>query len=517
MANVRIFGSATRRTAPATDTLNRAGAPAFAYSAEHKLAQIAMTGTFNEGFYGSATSQLDDLKAAADAVDPEFLAQAAIYARENGYMKDTPAFLLAVLSTKDTVRFHRAFDRVITNGKMLRTFVQIMRSGAAGRTSLGTAAKRRVQYWLNSASDWQLLNAAVGNDPSLSDVIKMVHPKADTAERNALFAWIMGKPCSYDQLPSAVQAYMLFKDTGRGQVPDVPFQMLTSLPLSSRQWAKIAERGSWHMVRMNLNTFARHGVFKLKRSAKLIAEKLADPDAVRKAKAMPYQLMAAANTLDAGVPDEVRNALNKAMEVAVQNVPAVEGSVVVCPDVSGSMMWPVTGYRKGATTAVRCIDVAGLVAAAMLRTNRDAEVMPFDTKIHNAWISDRGSIIKNARKLAEFGGGGTDCTLPLRKLNAKRKAPDLVVYVSDNQSWAHLGDGRTTPMMTEWEKVKRRNPNAKLVCLDIAPYGSTQAQTRDDILNVGGFSDTVFDVIARFAKGENGAAYWTQQIAEIEV
>ena len=41
----------------------------------------------------------------------------------------------------------------------------------------------------------------------------------------------------------------------------------------------------------------------------------------------------------------------------------VAGEVVVCPDVSGSMQSPVTGYRKGATTSVRCIDVAALVAS----------------------------------------------------------------------------------------------------------------------------------------------------------
>ena len=53
----------------------------------------------------------------------------------------------------------------------------------------------------------------------------------------------------------------------------------------------------------------------------------------------------------------------------------------MCPDVSGSMHSPVTGFRKGATTAVRCIDVAALVAAAVLRKNPDAEVIPFEDEV----------------------------------------------------------------------------------------------------------------------------------------
>lgn len=36
----------------------------------------------------------------------------------------------------------------------------------------------------------------------------------------------------------------------------------------------------------------------------------------------------------------------------------------------------------------------------------------------------------------------------------------------------------------------------KLVCINLQPYGSTQAPERSDILNVGGFSDPVFTVVA---------------------
>ena len=80
-----------------------------------------------------------------------------------------------------------------------------------------------------------------------------------------------------------------------------------------------------------------------------------------------------------------------------------------------------------------------------------------------------------------------------------------------------MGDGRSTPMMQEWSRLKKRNPRAKLVCIDIAPYGTTQADNQTDILNVGGFSDAVFDVIAQFVKGQNGAEYWTREIEKTEV
>ena len=59
-------------------------------------------------------------------------------------------------------------------------------------------------------------------------------------------------------------------------------------------------------------------------------------------------------------------------------------------------------------------------------------------------------------------------------------------------------------------------PAARLVCIDLQPYGTTQARDRADILNVGGFSDAVFETLARFAAGE-WARDWVAEVKEMEV
>ena len=105
-------------------------------------------------------------------------------------------------------------------------------------------------------------------------------------------------------------------------VPDVPFQMLTALDLGSAHWAQIARTASWQTTRMNLNTFARHGVFADPDLTRLIAERLRDPEKVRKARVFPYQLLAAFMNVSAEVPGEVKEALQDAMETATQNVPS---------------------------------------------------------------------------------------------------------------------------------------------------------------------------------------------------
>jgi 60 kDa SS-A/Ro ribonucleoprotein len=261
MANKSVFAATVGRLLPKATARNLAGGRAYDLTDAHRLAQLAMTGTFGAAFYQDAQPQVDQLVALAEAVDPAFLARAALHVRAKGHMKDTPALLLAVLARRDPALFAAVFDRVVDSGRMLRTFVQIVRSGQTGRKSLGSRPKAMVQGWLNAAPDRALLAASVGNDPSLADVIRMVHPRPETAARAAFYAWLIGKPVEAGLLPQVVQDWLAFRAGATDVVPDVPFHMLTDLPLTAEQWGQIAMRGSWQMLRQNLNTFDRHGAF----------------------------------------------------------------------------------------------------------------------------------------------------------------------------------------------------------------------------------------------------------------
>jgi 60 kDa SS-A/Ro ribonucleoprotein len=517
MANKQLF-QATRGAyaAPAMDQ-NHAGAPAYRYSPKHQLAQYAVTGCLNNTFYAGGAEQLETVLALSKGIDAGFIAKTAVYARENASMKDMPALLLAVLSTKSPEYLRRVFDRVVDNGRMLRTFVQIMRSGATGRKSLGSAPKALVREWLDAANDRRLIEAAVGGDPSLADIVRMVHPKPNDPVREAFYGWLLGKPHAVESLPTKLQEYVAYKLDRSQALPDVPFQLLTALGLQREEWALVARRGNWHMVRMNLNTFARQGVFEMEGMAQVVADKLRDQAAIRKARVLPYQLMAAYRATGREIPAIVREALQDAMELALANIGTFDGRVVVCPDVSGSMSSPVTGVRRGASSAVRCIDVAGLVAAAVARANRDALVLPFETRVRGIELNMRDSVLTNAQKLASIAGGGTNCSAPLEWLNARKQRADLVIFVSDNQSWVDARNAGATEMMRQWSAFKARNRAAKLVCIDIQPYGTTQVQERDDVLNVGGFSDEVFAVVNAFAAGEMAPGHWVGKIEAIEI
>jgi 60 kDa SS-A/Ro ribonucleoprotein len=518
MANKTLFQSLVGVLIPATNVINEAGGKAYALSPEQTLAQYAATGCLNGTFYAGAAEQLEKILELTKELEPAFIAKVAIHARSIGHMKDMPALLLAVLAVRDVQLLKKVFPRVCDNGKMVRTFVQILRSGVVGRKSLGSAPKNLVRTWMEGLEEPRLLGATVGNDPSFADLVKMVHPKPKDDARRAFYAWLIGRDYEAANLPSPVKTFEAWKQDRSLPVPDVPFQLLTSMPLETQAWSAIARQSSWQSTRMNLNTFARHGVFADEEVVKIVAARLRDPNAIAKAKVFPYQLLVAYHQTESDIPAEIREALQDAMEIAIANVPAFESSVVVCPDVSNSMKTPVTGNRGTATTAVRCVDVAALVAATVLRRNPRTTVLPFSDRVNTVTLNPRDSVMTNAKILAELPSGGTDCSLPIVELNRRKAKAGLVILVSDNESWIDQNPhSRGTALLREWQIFQSRNPGAKLVCLDLQPNQSVQAPNRNDILNIGGFSDEVFATIASFASGRLGSDHWVGVIEQTEL
>ena len=247
-----------------------------------------------------------------------------------------------------------------------------------------------------------------------------------------------------------------------------------------------------------------------------IADRLRNREEIRRAKAFPYQLMAAYVNANSKIPFEIKESLQDAMEIATENIPVIPGSVAVCVDVSGSMSCPVSGGRRGATSRVRCVDVAGLMASCILRKNPRAMIVPFEFKVRSVRMNPRDSVMTNAQKLASICGGGTNCSAALKYLLEKKEYPDVVIYVSDCESWVDSSRRGTTATLECWDELKKQNPTAKLINIDVQPYGTTQAMDRHDIANVGGFSDAVFDFVAQFVSGAD-ASHWTDLIAAVEI
>lgn len=502
MANRNIFSNH-----PAALVTNKAGGQAYLMTDKAALVQLAMTGTIADTYYESAHEQLTRAVALSEKMDAEFLARLAVFARLQGKMKDMPALLCAVLSQKDTDLFTQVFPQVMDTGRMIRTFVQIVRSGVTGRKSLGSAPKRAVRKWLESSSSLAIINASIGQKPSLADVIRMVHPRPKDRARDALFSMIIEKAGKEAALPEVAKDLLAFQKGESTKIPLVNFQLLTGgRHLASKEWQEIATHASWQTLRMNLATFRRHGAFEGEDGPKVIerlAAKLSDGTEIKRAKALPFQFLAAYKTFDG--PQALKDALEQGLEASIENVPPFDRKVVVLTDISGSMSAPVTGRGHARASSITCADAAAMLASIVVRKNRDALVMPFSDRLYPGFeVKADQRVFEVAQAIARLPSGGTDCSLPLRQLNDDRREADLLIYFSDNESWLDPQMSGKTAFRHEWIRFKKRNPNAKLVCVDLAPGNTTPAGSDPDILNLGGFSEELFEVIQDFVHGTSG-------------
>lgn len=503
------------KSTPKPNTRNEAGGQAFSLSDKAALAQFAVTGTFTNTFYTDASTQLKQVEKLCANVDSPFLAKLAVYSRQNGKMKDMPAYFLAVLAARgETELLKTVFYQVCDNSKMLFNFIRIIRSGAVGRKSFGTAIKRMIQNWIADRSDKGLFLSSIGHsDPSMADTIRMVHPRPVDESQGNMFSYLLGFPYNHDALPAEVQDFEMLKAGNTAVIPDVPFRALTNCNLGIEQWTEIGLNMPWNTLRQNLNMLERRGVFNSGPVIKKFAAKLSDKVAVKRSGVFPYQVLCSYLATKNSMPIEISNALQEAMECAVENVPIINGDTVIAVDVSGSM-----GSAIGTSSVVRCVDVAALIAVAFMRSNKSTLILPFDdnnsyrsmyggrssTKvdgIHKSNLDPFNSIMTNAQELARYGGGGTDCSLPFKYLNKNGIDANNVILISDNQSWS--GHGGNNGVAVEWTKYVAKNKSARLMNIDIQPYITTQIpDNTGKVVNVAGWSDEVFSYMDYFFNGK---------------
>lgn len=76
--------------------------------------------------------------------------------------------------------------------------------------------------------------------------------------------------------------------------------------------------------------------------------------------------------------------------------------------------------------------------------------------------------------------------------------------------------GSGTAAAHEWSLFKKRNPNAKMVCINIQSDPTTQIVDDNSVCNIGGFSDLVWTTIENFVNSKSKNANVESWVKEIE-
>jgi 60 kDa SS-A/Ro ribonucleoprotein len=515
------------------DTVNHAGAPAFTRSLEEQAVQVLMTGNLESTYYCSAENlaaeAIDTLTKMA-AKDPEFLAQAILYARNEGYLRVAPIVGLLVLSKARPDLFRRIFDKVILQPGDLQDFVTLVRSKSVRST--GKSIRKAVEAWLNRISEYHVVKygapqkkPGAGSPTNLRDVLRLIHPKPADEARQVLFSYIVsrikGTELSKEEiskLPPKIKAYESFKDlTASPELAkaneekalalvtehDLPYEVVTARLSSPAAWKALASKAPFMNMLRNLNNYEKNGVFKDAAVKAQIIKRLTDPEQVSKSKQFPFRFLAAYNAFQGDA--DVRDAIVRAVELSVSNIPEL-GITLVAPDESGSMDSPVS--EKSDITMKQ---IGNLFAAALWKRSAGGFMVPFDTAAYpvgyggRVTANKRDSIVTVAQQLGVYNGG-TNLSAPLEWALGQKF--DTGVFITDSESWADLLAGGSyrygnRGVLDKIRAYRSKNPKAQFFFIQLVQNSALAApQNEPGVHYIYGWSDAVLRYIGQAMSGK---------------
>jgi hypothetical protein len=222
-------------------------------------------------------------------------------------------------------------------------------------------------------------------------------------------------------------------------------------------------------------------------------EMLTDEKLIRKSLVLPFRFTTAYEEIqkltDGKIVRTVLIALNKALDIAVSNVPVFDGETLVVLDVSGSMQGKPS-------------QIGALFSAVLVKSN-NADFMTFDNTARYINLNPMDSTITIANSIP-FNGGGTDFHCIFTRAN---KPYNRVFILSDMQGW--IGGTVPTREFNAYKETTGANPF--IYSFDLNGYGSMQFPEQR-VACVAGFSEKVFDIIKLVETDKNALVNTIKQI-----
>jgi 60 kDa SS-A/Ro ribonucleoprotein len=367
---------------------------------------------------------------------------------------------------------------------------------------------------------------------SHGDLLRLAHPKAPSAEHEAVFRWILAgadglgeravkrkvngedRVATYapaGKLPEIIEAFEKAKKASNkaeivGLINEfdlpreaIPTQWLNDLGV----WDALLQRMPLTALVRNLGKMSALGLVKaFSEAAELVVRKLNNEALLKRARIHPLAVLIAQKVYAQGrgekgsltwepVP-KIVDALDAAFYATFQNVEPCGKPVLLALDVSGSM-----GGSMIAGSCLSAREASAAMALVTAATEREYHIMAFSDRFMPLNISPRmrlDSVIKAASGLPFMG---TDCSLPMRwALENDVKVSAFVSY-TDSETWA----GPIHPAQALAQYRREFECDAKAVVVGMTSNGFTLADPDDrGMLDVVGFDNSVPAVISDFVR-----------------
>lgn len=423
---------------------------------------------------------------------------------------DPSVFVLALLSAHGTPEVKKAVYAAIPLPGVLNTATQLFMFLANVQNLRGWSRGLRtaVAKWYTTRApkdvEYQVVKYRNREGFKHRDVLRLSH--ASSAEHNYIFQYLTQEEgtAPEDTLLAAFEKAQMME--GKDLADFIKEYRLTWEMIPNEQLntpavldALLVNMPIFALLR-NLNRFASAGMTTgNSETTKAIVNKLSAEN-VKKSGVHPVTLLNALRVYSSGHGDlgnktwtpnqNINDALNNAFYAALEALTPTGKSILLAVDVSGSMN-SATVNKSRLTPK----DVSAALSMAIMRSEANAELIWFDTKVMIPKIGRRNSLDEILRGTPN--GGGTDCSLAIKYALHTKNKYDAVIILTDNETWA--GHSHAAQELDQYRKI---NPDVKVIEVGMVANGYSSFEMNDkNVLRVVGFDASVTEVVNRFISG----------------
>lgn len=474
---------------PSTKTVNLAGGEAYRESPKLELVSLLLTSFVQDQFYRSKNESIEKVKELIPVVEKDFVAKAALYARNEFGMRSISHVVTAELFrkpeggenylyglpwAKDFVK--KVIRRPDDATEILAYYTKnVMKKALPKQLKLGLAEA------LQKFDEYQLAKyKGEGKAFKLVDIANLTHPKASPALNKLM----------HDKLKSAETWEV--KMTQAGQKAETEED---KKELKADAWRELFDSGKMPYFALLRNL--RNIVQQAPDLVGEVCELLTNETMIKKSLVLPFRFTTAYDELekvqdvDAKLIRQILGALDEAVEISCNNVPNMDGETLVVLDGSGSM--------QGQPARI-----GSLFSSVLVKAN-NADFVTFDTRAKYVNFNPRDSVMTIARHLEDsLEGGGTDfkCIFPILS-----KAYDRIIILSDMQGW--VGYDSPKKEFHAYEAIYDVSPY--IYSFDLAGHGSLQFP-ENRVAAIAGFSDKVFDLMKLLEQDKQALVHKIEEV-----
>jgi 60 kDa SS-A/Ro ribonucleoprotein len=370
---------------------------------------------------------------------------------------------------------------------------------------------------------------------SHGDLLRLAHPKAPSAQHDAVFRWMLSGADSLGErevkrkirgeervakygavgaLPKLIEAFERAKRTTNViEVAklidefDLPREAIPTQWLNeAKVWEALLERMPMTAMIRNLGKMTSIGLVQpFSEAAKLIVRKLSDETVLKRARIHPLAVLIAEKVYAQGKGDkgsltwksvsQIVDALDAAFYATFQNVEPCGKPVLLALDVSGSM-----GCGSVAGSCLTPREASAAMALVTAATEREYHIMGFSDRFMPLNISPRMRLDDVVQRIGNLPFQGTDCSLPM--IWARENGVNVSAFITytDSETWA----GNIHPSQALRQYRSEFVGDAKAVVVGMTSNGFTIADPNDrGMLDVVGFDTTAPAVIADFVRSND--------------